>query len=196
MRFVRVAAFFLTILPACFLHGQNFAPGHQSSRDPLSDSETEELRRTADTPPERVKVFMHFLEERATKISELNKATLVEHRGLQMHDAIARFAGLADELQDNLDEYQDYETSHLRPVPDLRKVLSELETSTATWQSVLSSLPANDDYDFVLASANESLKSLKDQTAEMVSVQAKFFAEKKKLAKENQKRTDNGYVLP
>jgi 16S rRNA G527 N7-methylase RsmG len=81
-------------------------------------------------------------------------------------------------------------------VPDLRKVLSELETSTATWQSVLSSLPANDDYDFVLASANESLKSLKDQTAEMVSVQAKFFAEKKKLAKENQKRTDNGYVLP
>lgn len=196
MRFTRVAAFLLTLVPACVLFGQNFAPGHQSSRDPLSDSETEELRRTADTPPERVKVFMHFLDERSAKISELNKATLAEHRSLQLHDAIARFAGLTDELQDNLDEYQDYATDHLRPVPDLRKVLAELQSSTATWQSVLASLPANEDYDFALANANESLKTLKEQAAEMVPAQAKFFAESKKLAKEKQKQTDNGYVLP
>jgi chromosome segregation ATPase len=196
MKFVRVAALLLPFLPGCILHAQNFAPGHQSSRDPLSDSETEELRRTADTPPERVKTFMRFLDERSAKISELNKATLVEHRTLQLHDAIARFAGLTDELQDNLDEYQDYETNHLRPVPDLRKVLQQLETSTATWQSVLSSLPANEDYDFALDNANESLKTLKEQTAEMVPAQTKFFAEKKKLDKEKQKQTDNGYVLP
>lgn len=196
MRFAWAAVLLFLILPSGFLLGQNFAPGHQSSRDPLTDNETEQIRRLANTPPERVKLYMQFLDEHSAKISSLNKTALVEHRGLELHDAIARFSGLADELQDNLDEYQGYETNNMRPVPDLRKTLPALQSSLAVWQTTLSSLPANGDYDFALETADESLKSLQDQIAEMTASQEKYFAQKKKRDKDQQKQEDKPYALP
>jgi hypothetical protein len=168
----------------------------QSRRDPLTPSEIEEIRESTDLPASRVKLYMRFLDERTGRIAEIGKSQLVEHRSLKLHDALEQMTYLTDELQNNLDEYEGYETNQRRPVPDLRKVLPELLKSVAVWHEVLAALPADEDYNFVLETANTGLDSLKDQTSELIASQAKYFAEKKKADKEKEKKPEGGYVLP
>lgn len=180
---------------AASLLGVHAAAAPQYSKhDPLSDSEIEELRETADAPAARLKLFLRFLDERSAKITELDKDKLVEHRGVKLHDAIDHFTSLVDELQNNLDEYQEYETNKRRPVPDLRKDLEELQKSLPVWQTELTGLAADEDYNFVLETAREAVDSLQDQAAEMVTDQQKYFAEKKRLERLKEKQQDKGDV--
>jgi hypothetical protein len=197
MRFSRAAAVFLfsTSLAAA-LCAQSFVRPRQYSHDPLSPAEAEQVRQSTEIPENRVKLYMQFLDERSAKVSALNKAALAEHRGLKLHDAIESFAALSDEMQNNLDEYQDYESNGLRPVPDLRKLLPVLQKSVDVWQGVLSALPANGEYDFALETANDSLHTLKDQTAELIASQQKYFAVVKKQEKTQQKEAEKPYPLP
>jgi hypothetical protein len=190
MRAVWMAGFALLVLAA-----PSVAVA-QGRHDPLTPAEAEEVRESTELPVNRVKLYMRFIDERTSHIAELSKDQLLEHKGLKLHDAIDQLTYLSDELQNNLDEYEGYETNQQRPVPDLRKVLPELQKSVGVWHSILAALPANEDYDFVLETANSGLDSLKDQTAEMIASQAKYFAEKRKRDKEQEKKGDGGYVLP
>jgi hypothetical protein len=191
---MRVACLAVAFASLLFIAGPSHAL--QSKHDPLTQSEIEEVRESTDLPPVRVKLYMRFLDERAAKIVELNKSELVEHRGIKLHDMIEQFTAITDELQNNLDEYQSYETDKRRPVPDLRKVLPLLQKSESTWQATFAGLPANEDYGFVLETNNEAQESLRQQTAELIASQEKYFAEKKKEDKQKARQAEGGYVLP
>lgn len=165
----------------------------QSRHDPLTPAEAEAVREVTDLPVERMKLYMRYVNERSSRIAELGKDQLVQHRGEKMHQAIDEYISLIDEVQDNLDEYMSYETNGQRPVPDLRKLLPELQKSVVTWHETVASLAPNPDYDFGRETAVEATDSLRDETKEMIESQNKYFAEKKKKDKQ---QSNQGYVLP
>jgi flavodoxin len=165
----------------------------QSHKDPLTPAEVEEVRESTDEPVQRVKLFIRFVTERSAIVQQLGKEELVQHRGEKLHEAIENYTSLVDELQNNLDEYIGYETNNQRPVPDLRKLLPQLQTSVATWRDTVASLAANSDYDFAKETAVEATDSLRDEVKDMIDSQNKYFAAKK--AKEKQ-QSGQGYVIP
>jgi hypothetical protein len=168
----------------------------QAKHEALTPAEIEELRSEADNPPLRVKLYMRFMDERTARVTQLATSQLVEHRGLKMHDALVQATAISDEIQDNLDEYAGYETNQRQPVPNLKKVLEEMQRSLATWQAAMAALKPNPDYDFVLENCTESLNGLKEQIPELLASQAKYFEEKKKRDKEKSKQAEQPYVLP
>src|SRR5664279_6182913 len=76
--------------------------GQKNSKDPLTEAESEEIREVADRPPERIKLYLHFIEQRTTIISQIAKNP---SRGEQLHLLFDEFTSLVDELQDKLDVY-------------------------------------------------------------------------------------------
>jgi flavodoxin len=165
----------------------------QSHKDPLTPAEVEEVRDSTDLPPARVKLYMRFVTERSAVVQQLGKEELVQHRGEKLHEAIENYTSLIDELQNNLDEYIGYETNNQRPVPDLRKILPQLQATVVTWRDTVASLAANQDYDFAKETAVEATDSLRDEIKEMIDSQNKYFAAKKLKDKQ---QTGQGYVIP
>jgi hypothetical protein len=137
---------------------------------------------------------MRFITERSSVVQQLGKEQLVQHRGEKLHDAIETYTSLVDELQNNLDEYIGYETNNQRPVPDLRKLLPQLQTSVTTWRETVATLAPNPDYDFAKESSVEATDSLRDEVKDMIDSQTKYFIAKKKKDKEQQ--STPGYVIP
>jgi hypothetical protein len=165
----------------------------QSHKDPLTPAEVEEVRTSTEYPVERVKLYMRFINERSSKVQELGKQELVQHRGEKLHEAVEAYTSLVDEMQNNLDEYIGYETNNQRPVPDLRKLLPQLQAAVTTWRDTVASLASNPDYDFAKESAVEATDSLRDEVKDMIDSQNKYFAEKKK--RDAAQQSGQGYVI-
>jgi prefoldin subunit 5 len=91
---------------------------------------------------------------------------------------IEEFTRLADELQDNLDTYDQQHA-------DIRKALKELVPQSEKWQPVLNQPGPDPGYDFVRKTAVEAAKSVSDQTKELQKDQEKYFAEHKDQAGKN-----------
>jgi len=147
----------------------------QSRQVPLSDDDTEQLREFADRPPERIKVYLKFIDERITSIKSLVAITrgVPEDRPAQIHNLMDEFTRLVDELQDNLDGYADHHD-------DIRKALSRVLEADAEWQNALNSLPPNPKYDFMRKTAIDAAAGMQDDSKKMLSEQEQYFKDIKK----------------
>jgi hypothetical protein len=154
----------------------------QSHSDPLSDDEAEQVREYADRPPERIKLFMKFIDQRVTGIRQIAKEP---DRANKLHNLLEEFTRLVDELQDNLDVYSG---TH----DDLRKPLKSLVDESSKWPEVLN-LPAPDRvYDFSRKTALEAASSANDEAKKMLAEQEQYFLELKKKGKDAQKEKSSG----
>jgi hypothetical protein len=178
------AAFFLLSAVPCV--------SAQSKRDPLTDQEVEQVREATDRPVERLKLYIGFIQQRAIKLQVLIKDAPSPVRADSIHDTLEQYTYLSDELQNNLDEYEGYETNKQRPVPDVRKVLKDLQVSVALWKLAVAAAPPDKAYDFAREAAIDSTQSLAEGSKEMIASQDAYFAQKKKDAP----KQTNGYVLP
>jgi phosphoglycolate phosphatase-like HAD superfamily hydrolase len=165
----------------------------QSKRDPLTPQEVEQIREATDRPVERLKIYIQFVETRVTRLEVLVKDAPTDKRAESIHDTLQEYTFLSDELQSNLDEYEGYETNKQRPVPDVRKVLRELQASLPLWKAAVEAAPPDKEYDFARVAALDSTQSLTDGTKEMIASLDDYFA-KKKL--QDAKQKNQGYVLP
>lgn len=162
------------------LIAQGFA---QSKKDPLTDKQIEEVREAGDQPVERIKLFVGYTDDRATELEGLYKERHAQNREVRTHDLLDEFTRLADDLQDNLDAYnQDHN--------DLRKALKVLTEKSAHWTTVLNGLPVNSEYDFVRKSAVDANQGVHDAATQMLAEQETYFAEKKKADKEAEKKAE------
>jgi hypothetical protein len=141
----------------------------QMRESALSDSEVEKLRDTAAFPADRVTAFIGFLDDRTREIARLSTGTRKPGREDDLHDLIEQFTSVADDLEDNLD---DYDKRHA----DLRKVLPKLLAASERWGTILRSPPENETYTITRKLALEALKDIHDQTAEMIEEQRVWFA--------------------
>jgi hypothetical protein len=166
---------------ATFLFVVHSARG-QRSRDPLTPNQEEQVRAVADQPNERVKLYITFIEERTDAIHHAVVRPATQHPGAAIHDNIEDFTRLVDELQDNLDAYDE---SH----SDVRKSLKFLLEHIAKWPSVLDEPPGSPDYDFARKSAMDALDNLKQAATALLKSQEEYFG-KHKAEKETKKKAD------
>lgn len=141
----------------------------QSSENALSQAEVEQLRDSAYDPRDRVLVFVKFLDDRSNAIQELFAHPRHPGREQDAHDLLEQFTSIADELEDNLD---DYGTRH----SDIRKSLPRLLDATDRWASTLKSPPDNEAYNVSRKLALEAIRDLREDTTELIASQKTWFA--------------------
>ncbi len=150
----------------------------QTKKDPLNDDEVDQVREYGDRPNERLKLFAKFIEQRVTAIKQLSSDKKVAYRGAELRGKIEEFTRLVDELQDNLDTYDEQHA-------DIRKALKDLVPEMEKWEPVLHLPPTNPDYDFARQTAIEAAKSVDEQSKTLQKDQDKYFAEHKDQAGKN-----------
>jgi hypothetical protein len=153
----------------------------QSKRDPLTDQQIEAVREAGDQPLERIKLFVGYVDDRAKDIRSINKDPIAQNKAQRLHRLFEEFTRLSDELQDNMDNFDEQHA-------DLRKVLKEIVDKTSEWTTVLNEPPSNPQYDFPRKTALDANQSAHEGAAKMLDDEAKYFAEKKKEEKEQQKQ--------
>jgi hypothetical protein len=152
-------AFLALALP---LHAQ----AHESA---LSEGEVEQLRESAYVANDRVLVFIKFLDTRSKTIQDLFAHPRRPGREQDAHDLLEQFTAIADELNDNLDDYG----PHHR---DIRKALPKLLDATERWSSTLKQPPENTVYDLSRKLALESIRDIREEATRLVEDQKTWFA--------------------
>src|ERR1700722_565974 len=140
----------------------------QSSDTVLSEAEVEQLRSSAYIPNDRVLVFIKLLDDRNKAIQELFAHPRKPGREQDTHDLLEQFTAIADELDDNLDDYG----PHHR---DIRKALPKLLDATERWSSNLKSPPDNGAYSVSRKLALEAIRDLHDQATQLIEEQKAWF---------------------
>jgi hypothetical protein len=172
----------VTIAGACLLLA--ISPcWSQSKKDPLTDKQIEEVREAGDEPLVRIKLFVGYLEDRTKDIHGLATTASAQNREVRLHTLFDEFTGLADDLQDNMDNFNEQHA-------DFRKALKELVEKSAAWTGVLNEPKPSLGYDFVRKTALDANQSVHEGATQMLADQEKYFAEKKKAEKEAQKKAE------
>ncbi|NYF89714.1 hypothetical protein RBB79_09170 [Tunturiibacter empetritectus] len=134
----------------------------------LSDGEVEQLREVAYYPNDRVLLFIKLLDARNKSIQDLFAIPRKPGREQDTHDLLEQFTAIADELNDNLD---DYGPRHR----DIRKALPKLVEATERWSSNLKSPPDNETYNVSRRLALEAVHDLHDQATQLIDEQKAWF---------------------
>jgi hypothetical protein len=159
---LRRLSFALLLLPfALSLHAQR-------PEAALSDGEVEQLREAAYYPSDRVLLFIKLLDTRNKSIQDLFAHPRKPGREQDTHDLLEQFTAIADELNDNLD---DYGPRHR----DIRKALPKLLEATERWSSNLKTPPDDEAYNVSRRLALEAVHDLHDQATQMIEEQKAWF---------------------
>ncbi|WP_158944353.1 hypothetical protein [Granulicella sp. S190] len=134
----------------------------------LSDGEVEQLRESAYFPSDRVLLFVKLLDTRNKSIQDLYAHPRKPGREQDTHDLLEQFTSIADELNDNLD---DYGPRHR----DIRKALPKLLEATERWSSNLKSPPDNEAYNVSRRLALEAIRDLREQATQLLEDQKTWF---------------------
>ena len=141
------------------------AQAHESA---LSDAEVETLRETAYVASDRVLAFVEFLDERSNSIQQLATKPRRPGREEDIHDLCEQFTSIADELDDNLD---DYGPRHR----DIRKSLPKLLAATDRWATALKTPADNQAYDVSRKLALEAVRDLRESSTKLIEEQKAWF---------------------
>jgi len=180
-----IARFQRLILAACAL--LVFVPATltlaQDDDSSMSQKEIESLRDAAYIPNDRVMAFVKILNTREQEITDLLSKPRRPGFNQDMHDLLDQFASIADEFNDNLDEYQ---SKHR----DIRKSLPKLISSIERWSTTLRAPADDQSYNVVRKMALDSLKDMHDTATTMETEQAAYFKAHPDAAKMEKERAD------
>ena len=135
----------------------------------LSEGEIEQLRDSAYFPNDRVLVFIKLLDTRTKAIQDMYARPRRPGREQDTHDLYEQFTSIADELDDNLDDYG----PHHR---DIRKALPKLIEATDRWATIIKTPPDNETYNVSRKIALEAIRDLRESATQMVEEQRAWFA--------------------
>ena len=141
----------------------------QHPEEALSDAEVDQLRESAYVPPDRIAVFIEFLDARAKRIQELVAKPRRPGREEDLHDLLEQFTAITDELNDNLD---DYATRHA----DLRKQLPKLLQATDRWATAIRTPADSETYNVSRSLALDGVRDVHDAAGKLVDEQRAWFA--------------------
>ncbi len=140
----------------------------QRSEAALSDAEIEQLRDSAYVANDRVMVFIKLIDTRVKGIQDLYAKPRRPGREQDTHDLMEQFTALADELNDNLD---DYGPRHR----DIRKALPKLVEATERWATAIKSPPDDATYNVSRKLALEAIRDLREESTELIEQQRAWF---------------------
>jgi hypothetical protein len=141
----------------------------QRNENALSDAEIEQLRDSAYIANDRVLVFIKFLDSRVKRIQDMFAGPRRPGREQDTHDLLEQFTAIADELDDNLD---DYGPRHR----DIRKALPKLIEATERWASSIKTPPENEAYNVSRRLALEAIRDIRESATKLTEEQKTWFA--------------------
>jgi hypothetical protein len=140
----------------------------QRRESALSEAEIEQLRDAAYVPSDRVLVFIKLLDARTKSVQDLFTKPRHPGREQDAHDLFEQFTAVADELDDNLD---DYGPRHR----DIRKALPKLIEATERWATALKTPPENEAYNVSRKLALESIRDIREAATHLIDDQKAWF---------------------
>ncbi len=152
----------------------------QRRRDPLTQSEIDQIRDTSWEPSLRLPLYVQFARARLVKMEQVRSDPKVKDRAGQTHDLLDDFQLLYDELNDNIETYVDRRD-------DIRKPLKVIIDADTEFQAKLLALKeaANvtaketQQYEFVLTSAIETVDSATEDHRKLLEDQQEQAKHKK-----------------
>ena len=162
--------------------GLLFAPllRAQQPKDPLTESQTDQIREFGDRPNERIKLYLKFVDERIAAIRDLSVDSHENNRPTELRAKFEEFTRLTDELSDNMDSYT---SAHA----DVRKALKAVTEASPGWPDVLRKPPVDPTYEFVRRTALDAAQSSMDEAKKELAEQIAYFAAHKDEAGKNGK---------
>src|SRR5208282_2356837 len=129
-------------------------------RDPLNQSEIDQLRDAAQDPEQRLKLFVTFASTRLTALEQARSDPKTTDRAQKTHDELQDFLDIYGELNDNLDTF-------VARKADLRKPLKFVIQADAEFQARLRAVksaadhrtPQASPYEFLLNTALDTVDS-------------------------------------
>ena len=152
--------------------------GGQQNKDPLSEAESDQIAEARDQPVQRIKLYQKFIEQRIAAIKDIGANPKAADRKAELRARFEEFTRLSDELQDNLDTFDD---AHA----DIRKALKDLVPASAKWPDILKQAADDPVYDFSRKTALDAAESASDEAKKLLESQTKYFAEHKDEANKN-----------
>jgi predicted Zn-dependent protease len=145
----------------------------QRNRDPLTDQESDEVANLRDRPNDRVKLFQKFLQQRIDSIKAIGPHPATDDRKADLRAKYEEFTHITDELQDNLDTF---DQAHA----DIRKSLKDLVPATQKWVDLLNEqTPGGQFDDFSRKTALEAAQSANDEAEKLYKSQKEYFEQHK-----------------
>ena len=157
--------------------GVHVASGQQN-KDVLTDQESDQIAELRDQPIARIKLYQKFIEQRINAIKDLGANPKAADRKSELRARYEEFTRLSDELQDNLDTFDE---AHA----DIRKALKDLVPATEKWPDILKAAAPDPAYDFSRKTALDAAESTSDQAKKIYDAQLKYFAQHKDEAGKN-----------
>jgi len=159
--------------------------------DPLTSPETEALREVSMEPDKKLPLYLKYARARLATIEQLRSDPhSAEGRGRKVHDLLADFKDIMDEMDRNVDSFADQKL-------DFRKALKEIIQADGEFQAKLQTLkeaakePAAateaKEYEFALLDAIDAVDGDLDNARDLLPQQEKAAAEAKAKAKEKKK---------
>jgi chromosome segregation ATPase len=176
LRILALALLASPLLLAALLHAQR-------NKDPLNEQESDQIADARDQPNERVKLYQKYIQQRIDAIKTLGPNPSGEDRKAELRAKYEEVTRLCDELQDNLDTFDEARA-------DIRKALKDLVPAAAKWPEVLNQAAPDRAYDFARKTALDAAQSTLDEAQKIYESQKKYFAEHKDEAGKNGKGPD------
>jgi hypothetical protein len=152
-------AFLLLAAPLC---------AQKEKREPLTETQIEEIREAGIDPNERVSLYTKYLDAHAATIKALSTRVRSDQRARRLDSELQDFTALMDELGSNLDVYSDRKA-------DIRKSLKPLSESSQRWLGVLRALAGEPAFDLARKEAIESGQELADEVTRLQNEQTEYF---------------------
>lgn len=158
--------------------GMSAGQAQQSNKDPLSEQESDQIAEVRDQPVARIKLYQKYIQQRIDAIKDLGANPKAADLKAQLRARYEEFTRLSDELQDNLDTF---DQAHA----DIRKALKDLVPATEKWPDILKAASPDSAYDFSRRTALDAAESTSDTAKKLYDEQLKYFAEHKDQAGKN-----------
>lgn len=180
--------FVLALVALTCLIGARAAYGQASERV-MTDGEVEKLRAAAYIPNDRIAAFIKILDDRANQMQTLTAKRRKPGREQDLRELYEQISEIADELNDNLD---DYAPKHR----DIRKALPKLLEATERWATILRAPGEDPAYKVPRKLALDAIRDVHEAAQKMQTEQIAYFAAHPEAAKAEKARTSDEATPP
>jgi len=153
-------------------------------RDPLTEKEVDQLRETAIEPDKRLKLMVEFTRARMVAIEQLRSdPKLAKERGHRMHDLLEDVTSLVDEIDDNVENFNERSADLRKPLKQIVEMDSDFQLKLRELKAAADDAKNKDeaaDYKFSLEDAIDSVNRSAESSRKLLEEQNVKFAKKKK----------------
>jgi len=152
----------------------------------MSDREVESLRDSAYVPVDRIAAFEKILDSRSVQVDALLKGRRHVSFEEDLHDLLDQISAIADELNDNLDEYREHHR-------DIRKALPKLQQEIDRWSKSLDATPESPQDKVIRKLAIDALNDVCEQVKTLGPELDEYFKAHPEAAQAEKERTEHAH---